>query len=563
MSVFEASGGQFSLDATTVRSISAAASTAFSKPGTTTTEVFVRPILAPIPTQSVPVRSTGHATSLNEAAGLRPSRSPALSGLGTGQTASTNGKLRLPDGPRRTLSRYGHRARFADIAAAGLAASLAVAVRFGTTPGSYLLLPVVLPLAWLSAVWLYRAYEHRYLGEGPEEFQRLLRAGLLLFTAVAVLSYTLNGDFSRTIAMISVPATILGSMLSRWLLRRHLQRERAAGHGLHRTLVVGRSDAAISLIDSLRTTARSFHHGLVPVGVCLSPENVTSSHVHDVPVLGTPADVLAAIDLTGADLVAVVSHPDLSGHALRRLSWALEARGVELLVSPGIVEVAGPRLSIRPVAGLSLLHLERPVLRGSRRVLKVAFDYLLATTLLALLTPVLLILAALVRSTSRGPALFRQIRVGTGGQEFTVYKFRSMVQDAETRLSELAEQSEGNGVLFKLRADPRVTRVGALLRRYSLDELPQLLNVLRGNMSLVGPRPPLPSEVAGYSTDEVRRLRVRPGMTGLWQVSGRSDLTWEESLRLDLRYVDNWSLTLDLSILWRTVRAVAQGSGAY
>jgi exopolysaccharide biosynthesis polyprenyl glycosylphosphotransferase len=444
-----------------------------------------------------------------------------------------------------------------------LAAVLAVTVRFGDTPGAYLLLPAVLPLAWLVAVWLYRAYEHRFLGEGPEEFHRLTRAGMLLFTAVAVLSYTLNGNFSRTIAMVSVPCTVIVSLVARRVLRHLLRRERAAGHGLHRTLVVGRSDAAISLIDSLRHTEPAYHHGLVPVGVCLSADEVSTSHVHDVPVLGTPDDVLNAIDLSGADLVAVVSHPDLSGHALRRLSWALEERGVELLVSPGIVEVAGPRLSIRPVAGLSLLHLERPVLKGSRRVMKVAFDYLLATALLAALSPLFLILAALVRATSRGPALFRQTRVGTDGREFTVYKFRSMVTDAEDRLSELAHHDEGNGVQFKIRADPRITPVGNVLRRFSLDELPQLLNVLRGNMSLVGPRPPLPSEVAGYTGDEIRRLRVRPGMTGLWQVSGRSDLTWDESLRLDLRYVDNWSLSLDLSILWRTVRAVTQGSGAY
>jgi exopolysaccharide biosynthesis polyprenyl glycosylphosphotransferase len=196
-------------------------------------------------------------------------------------------------------------------------------------------------------------------------------------------------------------------------------------------------------------------------------------------------------------------------------------------------------------------------------VLKVLFDYTLALFLLAALSPLMLTLAALIRLTSRGPALFRQTRVGTQGREFTVYKFRSMIVDAETRLSELAHQNDGNSVLFKMRSDPRVTKIGNILRRYSLDELPQLLNVLRGNMSLVGPRPPLPKEVAGYSADEIRRLRVRPGMTGLWQVSGRSDLTWEESLRLDLRYVDNWSMSLDLSILWRTVRAVTQGTGAY
>ena len=472
-------------------------------------------------------------------------------------------RIEAADGSHRILTRYSRSARMADGVVAGGAAVVAVTVRFGSTPGAYLLLPALFPLGWVTAIWLYRAYEHRFIGEGPEEFHRITRAGLLLFTMVAVLSYLSNGSFSRTIAMISVPFCVLGSMLSRRLLRAALRRARAAGRGLHRTLVVGRSDAAISLIDSLRLTERSFHHGMLAVGVCVPMDDVAPSHIHDVPVLGTPDDVLMAIGKVQADLVAVVSHPDLSGHALRQLSWALEERGVELLVSPGIVEVAGPRLSIRPMAGLSLLHLERPVLKGSRRVFKVLFDYVLALSLLAMLSPVMLALAALIRVTSRGPALFRQTRVGTGGREFTVYKFRSMVMDAEARLAELTHHDEGNGVLFKMRSDPRVTRLGNLLRRYSLDELPQLLNVLRGNMSLVGPRPPLPTEVAGYSADEIRRLRVRPGMTGLWQVSGRSDLTWEESLRLDLRYVDNWSMSLDLSILWRTVRAVTQGSGAY
>jgi exopolysaccharide biosynthesis polyprenyl glycosylphosphotransferase len=472
-------------------------------------------------------------------------------------------RRRSADGPQRVLTLYSRWARLTDVLVAVIAAVLAVTVRFGTTPGMYLLLPALLPVAWLTAVWLYRAYEHRFIGEGPQEFHRITRAGLLLFTTVAVLSYLMLGNFSRTIAMISVPCCVLGSMLTRRILRTALRRARRAGRGLHRTLIIGRSDAAIGLIDSLRLTERSFHHGMLAVGVCVPTQAVTPSHIHDVPVLGTPDEVLTVIDQVQADLVAVVSHPDLSGHALRQLSWALEERGIELLVSPGIVEVAGPRLSIRPIAGLSLLHLERPAFKGSRRVCKVMFDYVLATALLIGLSPVMLATAALIRITSRGPALFRQTRVGTGGREFTVYKFRSMIVDAESRLGDLAHRDQGNGVLFKMRSDPRVTQIGVLLRRYSLDELPQLLNVLRGNMSLVGPRPPLPKEVAGYSSDEIRRLRVRPGMTGLWQVSGRSDLTWEESLRLDLRYVDNWSMSLDLSILWRTVRAVMQGSGAY
>jgi exopolysaccharide biosynthesis polyprenyl glycosylphosphotransferase len=548
MSVHEVSGAGLSVDAVAVRQASAdtsAASTGAEKATRSGTSISNLSEGLPILVESPSL------IQLSLQVDLAPRVQP------------TGPRHETADGPHRLLTGYTRWARMADVVVAGLAAVVAVTVRFGTTPGVYLLLPALLPLGWVTAVWLYRAYEHRFVGEGLEEFHRIVRAGLLLFTTVAVLSYLMNGSFSRTIAMMSVPFCVLGSMLARRILRSALRRARAAGRGLHRTLIVGRSDAAVSLIDSLRLTEPSFHHGMLAVGVCMPAEDVTLSHVNDVPVIGTPDDVLTAIDLVRADTVAVVSHPDLSGHALRQLSWALEERGVELLVSPGIVEVAGPRLSIRPFAGLSLLHLERPVFRGTRRVIKVMFDYALATALVIALSPIMLVLAAVIRATSQGPALFRQTRVGTQGREFTVYKFRSMVTDAEARLSDLVHQDEGNGVLFKMRSDPRVTRVGNLLRRYSLDEIPQLLNVLRGNMSLVGPRPPLPSEVAGYSADEIRRLRVRPGMTGLWQVSGRSDLTWEESLRLDLRYVDNWSMSLDLSILWRTFRAVIKGSGAY
>jgi len=469
----------------------------------------------------------------------------------------------MPNGARQFVARYSLLARAADVVAAALSAVLAVLLRFGNIPDSYLLLPFALPLAWLAIASFVGAYEHRFVGEGPEEYRRTMRTGLLLFAAVAVISYAFDGDFSRTIALIAVPCTVAGSLIARQTLRSWLWRSRKAGLGLHRVLVVGHVEAVANLIDSLRVTERSQHHGLLPVGVCLPAAEVNPSQVDGVPVVGTLDDILTALTVCDSDLVAIVSHPDLAGHALRRLSWALEERGVEMLVSPGIVEVAGPRLSIRPVAGLSLLHLAQPTLSGGRRVLKRAFDYTLAMLMIILMLPVLLGIAALIRLTSRGPALFRQTRVGTRGREFVVYKFRSMIMDAEAHLAELTAQDDGNGVLFKMRADPRVTPIGRLLRRFSLDELPQLINVLRGNMSLVGPRPPLPAEVAGYTADEIRRLRVRPGLTGLWQVSGRSDLTWDESLRLDLRYVDNWSLALDLQILWRTIRAVTHGSGAY
>jgi exopolysaccharide biosynthesis polyprenyl glycosylphosphotransferase len=258
--------------------------------------------------------------------------------------------------------------------------------------------------------------------------------------------------------------------------------------------------------------------------------------------------------------VAVLACPELDGTALRRLAWRLERSRTDLVVAPALMEVAGPRTAIRPVAGLPLLHVEHPELAGARRLIKNVFDRLIAVVALIVLAPLMVAIAVAVRATSPGPALFRQARIGKDGVQFTILKFRTMRQYAEARKVELV--GDGHGVPVKIRQDPRVTPLGARLRRHSLDELPQLLNVLRGDMSLVGPRPPLPEEVARYGDDVRRRLVVRPGMTGLWQVNGRSDLSWEESVRLDLRYVENWSLMLDLQILWKTWSAVARGTGA-
>jgi exopolysaccharide biosynthesis polyprenyl glycosylphosphotransferase len=249
---------------------------------------------------------------------------------------------------------------------------------------------------------------------------------------------------------------------------------------------------------------------------------------------------------------------------LRRLAWALEGAGVDLLVAPALTDVAGPRVNVRPVSGLPLLQIAEPEFTGMRRLLKGAVDVTGSAVLLLLLAPAFLLLGLVVRFSSPGPVFFRQVRIGRDGKPFTMYKFRSMYADAEDRLAEVRALNDhgSDGVLFKLTDDPRVTPIGRLLRRYSLDEFPQLINVLRGQMSLVGPRPPLPTEVAQYERDVHRRLLVKPGMTGLWQVSGRADLSWEETVRLDLYYVENWSVALDAEILWKTARAVLKGAGA-
>jgi exopolysaccharide biosynthesis polyprenyl glycosylphosphotransferase len=283
----------------------------------------------------------------------------------------------------------------------------------------------------------------------------------------------------------------------------------------------------------------------------------------DLPVLGSFDRIAEAVTDAGADTVIVLSCPELDGDAVRRLAWQLEGDDVDLILASSLVDVGGGRTTIRPVDGLPLMHIEHPKLAGGRRLVKTLFDRVGSAVLLVACAPVIVAIVVAIKLDSPGPAFFRQTRVGRAGREFPMVKFRSMCLDADALLTELRERNECDSVLFKIRADPRVTRVGRWLRRYSVDELPQLFNVLVGHMSLVGPRPPLPVEVAAYPDDMRRRLVVRPGMTGLWQVSGRSDLSWEEAIRLDPRYVENWTLSLDLVILLRTLGAVARTSGAY
>ncbi|NUR90682.1 MAG: sugar transferase, partial [Nonomuraea sp.] len=329
------------------------------------------------------------------------------------------------------------------------------------------------------------------------------------------------------------------------------------GACLRRVVAVGHRASIDELVQRFR---REPYHGMEVVAACL-PEDAPGQSVGGVPVAGGFSDVPLVVAHSAADTVAVLAWPERDGLALRRLAWRLERTRTELVVAPALMEVAGPRTTIRPAAGLPLLHVEHPELAGARKLVKAVFDRVVACGLLVLLAPLLVGLAVAVRMTSPGPAFFRQRRVGRDGEPFTMVKFRTMRPDAEAM--KLALVSDGDGVLFKVRNDPRITPLGARMRRHSLDELPQLINVLFGHMSLVGPRPPLPEEVDRYGDDVRRRLLVRPGLTGLWQVSGRSDLSWEESVRLDLRYVENWSLMLDLQILWKTWSAVARGQGAY
>lgn len=444
---------------------------------------------------------------------------------------------------------------------AGIVATLG---RFGPDfHPEYVLVTLSMPLIWAFTLSLANAYEARFLGVAIEEYRAVGRATLGFFALIATAAYVTKQDLARGYTLLLIPLLFIGGLAVRRSMRGWLSAHRARGKLMQRTVVVGRADGVSALLRSIQVDQMQ---GLHPVAVCASgldtEWNATSS-LEGVPVFGPPQDVVATVDLCDAEVVAVASHPDLAGKSLRRLAWALEERGVELIVSPGLLDIAGPRMSIRPSTDLALLHIERPANRARTVFLKSVMDRTIAFLLLSVLSPVLLVLAALIKLSDRGPVFFRQQRVGVGGEPFGMLKFRSMVVDAEQHLASLREQHDGNERLFKLKDDPRVTRVGAFIRRYSLDELPQLINVLIGDMSLVGPRPPLPTEVEQYEPDALRRLHVRPGMTGLWQVSGRSNLSWEESLRLDLRYVDNWSPIGDLVILMRTFKAVVVSSGAY
>ncbi|MEU4197375.1 sugar transferase [Kribbella sp. NPDC026611] len=447
-----------------------------------------------------------------------------------------------------------------DLLAAMLGVFVALLTRFGYhVGGSYLIVSSLLPLAWAAAVALSKGYDPRFFGAGPDEFRSLLRAGVGLTAFVAMTSYVTKAEIARGFVVLAIPVMVVSALLLRYALRKDLHRHRVRGRCMHRVLVVGRSGPAATLCEHLESRPTD---GFRVVATCRPHADQHGNGPIHPDELDEP-DILAAADRHAVEVVAIATDPELAGQMLRRLSWALEQRGIELIVSPGIIEVAGPRISVRPVAGLSLLHLERPSVSGGPHLVKALFDRVVALGFIAVLSPLLIGLALAVKLTSPGPVLFRQQRVGRAGDEFTMLKFRSMYTDAEQRLSDLYALSDGNGVIFKMRNDPRMTPLGRWIRRFSLDELPQLFNVLRGDMSLVGPRPPLAEEVALYAADDSRRMLVKPGMTGLWQVSGRSDLSWDESVRLDLRYVDNWSMTLDLLILWKTVRAVFYGAGAY
>ncbi|MFR9778840.1 sugar transferase [Micromonospora sp. MS34] len=473
---------------------------------------------------------------------------------------------------RRRVSRW-HRPYIAallllDFGAAALASFLAVQIfeqaasGFRDAPQSwfYTVAFLLLPVGWLIILWGNRAYDRRYLGLGPDEFKRVIRAGVAVAATVSFIAFATKTSLSRWTVGFDLLGALLLILLGRMVARLTLHAiRRRAGQAGHRMVLIGTLPECLEVYTAVTRTPGA---GLVPVAIHLT-DGYAAARGIDTPVpVYAGRDVLALVREVGGDTIAVCGSASAEPGELRRLAWQLEGSGVDLVVAPQLTDIAGPRVHIRPIEGLPLLHVEEPTLSGPALLAKNLMDRVAAGLGLALLIPLFIAIAVAIRISDPGPVFFRQPRVGHEGRIFRVWKFRTMYVDAEERLAGLVDQNETDGMLFKMKQDPRVFAVGRFLRASSLDELPQLINVLWGEMSLVGPRP-LPADDGDFLGDVRRRLLVRPGMTGLWQVSGRSDLSWDEAVRLDLYYVDNWSLTYDLSILWRTVGVVLARKGAY
>lgn len=474
--------------------------------------------------------------------------------------------------------------RISDAIAIIITLLLAQLGRFGAdgTPGgsdltwggvnvSYWFVGIVLGVLWWSWLELRGTRAVRLIGYGMEESREVSTAVMIFFSAVAIFSFALSLPFARGYVLIALPTGLVLLILGRWLLRtRLLHRRRRNRSGMSRTMIVGRQRGVLETTQSLQENMEA---GLAPVVAYYpSGKQPIPAKLHSVEIRNalhqgerpTVAGILEAAHHNRVQTLVLTNNSPLSSAEIRHLSWYLADARIRLILNTGLTDIAGPRIHTQQLAGLPLIHVSTPRMSRSRRILKRSMDILGSLAALTMLSPIMLVVAIMIKVHDRGPVFFGQERVGLDGSRFKMLKFRSMYTDAEERKAALMADNESQGdVLFKMKNDPRVTKPGRILRRYSLDELPQFVNVLKGEMSLVGPRPPLEVEVDKYEDYVHRRLRVKPGITGLWQVSGRSDLDWDQSVRLDLYYVENWSVLEDILILLRTVKAVFAPSGAY
>lgn len=424
----------------------------------------------------------------------------------------------------------------------------------------YLLASLVFIAGWLFSLKLFGTRDAAVLDEGAAQYRRIVDATVRVFGVIAILSLMFQIQFGRVYLLIALPTGLLLLLLTRWAWRQWLHRQRRAGRSQQRAIVIGARDKARHIADSIM---REPHAGIRIVGAVTT--HGTNEPVCDgVPVLGKFDEVLEIIDAHSIDSVILSTADAISPERTRQFGWALDQKRISLIVAPALTDIAGPRIHTRPVAGLPLIHVEYPRFEGRQRMAKRTFDVIGSLGLILLFSPVMIAVALAVKVTSRGPIFYAQERIGLHGKPFKMFKFRSMVTGADDQLQSLLDQQgTSDKPLFKINDDPRITPVGRFIRRYSLDELPQFFNALIGTMSLVGPRPQREAEVALYDDDAYRRLHMKPGITGLWQVSGRSDLSWEDAIRLDLYYVENWSVTTDIEVVARTFGAIVKPSGAH
>jgi exopolysaccharide biosynthesis polyprenyl glycosylphosphotransferase len=428
-------------------------------------------------------------------------------------------------------------------------------------PIGYGTISAALVIVWAAVLAAVGSRGHRMIGTGTAEYRAVIESAAIVLVIIAMLTFLFQISFSRPYILVAIPGGLVALLASRWLWRTWLDAQRSRGRYSSRVLLVGSVTNASQIALDLAAAPAA---GYWVVGAVVSTgdagDELPGTHV---PILGPVDSLQSALMNSGADTVLVVGGHNLTPARMRQLSWSLEPGRQHLVMAPSLTDIAGPRIHARPVAGLPLIHVEIPRYEGSDRFAKRLFDIVVSGLLLLIGSVPLIAVALIVNFTSPGGVFFSHERIGKNGEPFRMLKFRSMVAGADAQLADLLKsQGTSDKPLFKIENDPRITKIGGFIRRYSIDEIPQLINVLRGDMSLVGPRPQVAKEVALYDNAAARRLYVKPGMTGLWQVSGRSNLGWDESVRLDLYYVENWSLLADFAILARTAKAVVGSDGA-
>lgn len=479
-----------------------------------------------------------------------------------------------PRHPLRWIRGYQRHVMCTDVVVVGAMVFASQTLRFRTTADTpvsgasgitYLMFSFALLVVWIAALGINGVWDRTVLGSGPSEYRRIIQGSLYLFGFIAIFGFLARADIARGYLAMALPLGLFGLLGGRWVWRQLLHEHRRSGSHMNSVVVVGGRSSALSLAARLQQAPE---YGYQVSGLCLPADETATARDGDsadgFPVVGDLTDVMGSIERAGADTVAISASEFFGSEQVRQLAWQLEGSGVSLFLAPALTDVAGPRIHIKPVAGFPLMHVQEPLFRGPKLVIKTGLDLLMASVALIALSPLLAVVALIIKLSDRGQVFFRHERVGHGGRSFRVWKFRSMGAGAHQNIDDVkAASGQSASVFYKSASDPRITTIGRFIRKTSIDELPQLFNVLAGQMSIVGPRPLVPGEGAEIGNFVERRMLVRPGITGLWQVSGRSDVSAEERIRLDFYYVENWSVANDLVIIAKTVRTVLAKRGAY